>query len=53
MENIHIKYTGNIISNDINELLEILINLRNNLKDEYEFVIFIRNYYDGLNFTKN
>lgn len=37
------KYTKNLISNDINELLESILSMRFNLKDEYEFMIFLRN----------
>jgi hypothetical protein len=48
MENLQSKYLTTLLSNDINDLLEKIVTMRFNLKDEYEFMIFIRNYYIGI-----
>ena len=50
MDHIQSKFSKNLLSNDINELLETIITMRFNIKDEYEFMIYIRNYYLGIYF---
>lgn len=48
MDYLQSKYSKNLLSNDINDLLETIVTMRFNIKDEYEFMIYIRNYYLGI-----
>ncbi len=48
MEYLQSKYSTTLISDNINDLLESIVSMRFNLKEEFEFMIFLRNYYLGI-----